>query len=106
MELLNLQKEGKAFATLSPERIRIAHDIYKIAAAEKMTMNFVGFAGLQWGIMLKRNNFRNVPKHHPLQAAGLKNHMYYFEDGMDNMSNPGNKSKKYTSESFLTGLSY
>ena len=104
--LLDLHKDGKAHATVSPERIAIAKEMYKVIASEKLTLNFIGFAGLQWGIMFKRNNFRNVPKHHPLQAAGLRNAMYFFEDGMDNFTNPGNKSKKYSSESFLTGLSY
>jgi hypothetical protein len=56
--------------------------------------------------MLKRNNFRNVQKHHYFDAVGFFMELAYFEDGMDNINHPGNKSKLYNSKSFLTGLTY
>jgi len=36
----------------------------------------------------------------------MQQQVYYFEDGIDNQNHPGNKSKRFKSESFLTGLTY
>ena len=50
---------------------------------------------------MRRNNVRNTPKNHfPSNFGGTKE-AHYFEDGLDNVSNPGNRSKRYRSISFL-----
>ena len=90
----------------SPDRNRLGKSFYSQVAQNKFTTGLIAFTGNQWGIMLKRNNFRNVPKHHAPATVGYRHEVYYFEDGLDNQTNPGNKSKRYSSESFLTGLSY
>ena len=50
---------------------------------------------------IRDSNVRNVPKNHvALEGKGVLG-LYYFEDGLDNMTNPGNRSKKYKSVHFL-----
>ena len=105
-KLQELFREGTQYLPSDPRRIELGKEINKIYVAEKYSFNYVHTAGNRWGIMLKRNNFRNVPKHSFAATIGTFNEIYYFEDGLDNLTNPGNKSKRYKSESFMTGLSY
>ena len=50
---------------------------------------------------LRRNNVRNTPKNHFPSGFGGTKEAFYFEDGIDNMHNQGNRSKKYRSVHFL-----
>ena len=102
----NIWSEGRSYPDDHPRRIEIGRELYRTAAEEKHAFGIVGFSGNQWGTMITRNNFRNVPKHHAAATLGFFHETYYFEDGVDNFSNPGNRSKQYGSESFLTGLRY
>ena len=105
-QIQDLWLEGREHARLSPERIAIAKEMYTIAAEQKHQVNFVAFSGWLAGVVLKRNNVRNVKKDNLITQYGHRLQIVYFEDGIDNLNNPGNKSKKYKSESFLTGLTY
>jgi ABC-type transport system substrate-binding protein len=97
---------GQNFELLHPTRVAQGKEYFELGAEYKYNIGLVHFAPAFRGIMLKRNNFRNVVKHQNWDAIGFSMYQTYFEDGMDNMNNPGNKSKKYASESFLTGLTY
>jgi len=101
-KLQDLKDGGKVTAPNSPERIEVGKEIFQTVVSEKLRIGTVGFTGIFRGIYIKRNNVRNVPeKHWPTQTGG-KYEVRYFEDGIDNVSHPGNKSKKYKSTSFLT----
>ncbi len=97
---------GQNYELLHPTRVAEGKKYFELGAEYKFNIGLVHFAPAFRGIMLKRNNFRNVVKHQNWDAIGFSMYQTYFEDGMDNMNNPGNKSKKYKSESFLTGLTY
>jgi len=92
----DLIKEGEAISYFDPRRKEIGQLIYKTSAEQKMYFSTVGFAPVSVGIW--RNNMRNVAQ----CCAGSYGDttIHYFEDGMDNMNHPGNKSKKYVSWSF------
>ena len=104
-ELWDLHDVGINFAPNDPRHIENGKKIYEVAIEQQYWLNTVNFVPSI--IFLKRNNFRNVPRHSFAgYALGFQHQVYYFEDGIDNESHPGNKSKRYKSESFLTGLSY
>ena len=97
---------GQNFELLHPTRVVEGKKYFQLGAESKYNIGLVHFAPAFRGIMLKRNNFRNVVKHQNWDAIGFSMYQTYFEDGKDNMNNRGNKSTKYSSESFLTGLTY
>ena len=59
-----------------------------------ITNGMVAFSGLLPGNWHQAQQHANVPKTHVLDH-------FAFEDGKDNLNNPGNRSKKYRSVSFL-----
>ena len=86
---------------LHPERVEMGKEFWRISAEEKYNIGYLAFMGIVRGMTMKRNNLRNVPKNHvALEAKGILG-AYYFEDGLDNISNPGNRSQKYKSVHFL-----
>jgi hypothetical protein len=97
---------GQSYELMHPTRVAAGKSYFALGAENKYNIGLVHFAPAYRGIMLKRNNFRNVQKHHNWDAIGFFMDLTYFEDGRDNVNHPGNKSKKYQSESFLTGLTY
>ena len=101
--MMGIRMGGFAYPATHPERIDKGQKLAAMTAEEKYYLGMVGFAGSFWGVMLKRNNFRNIPKEHTNATVGFFSELYYFEDGMDNFHNRGNRSKKYVSQSFLTG---
>ena len=98
--------DGFGYPLAHPTRVAAGKEYYELTAETKFTTGMVSFAPAFRGIQLNRNNFRNVQKHHFTAANGAYGYLYYFEDGTDNMNHPGNKSKRYESQSFLTGLTY
>ena len=87
--------EGLVNSQYSPKRIELAKNLYRINAEEANNkLTIIGW-GFTRGLVTKRNNFRNVPR----LSFGVRgwNESYYFEDGTDNMTNPGNKSVLYQS---------
>jgi peptide/nickel transport system substrate-binding protein len=86
---------------LHPERVEMGKEFWRISAEEKYNIGYLAFMGIVRGMTKKRNNLRNVPKNHvALEAKGILG-AYYFEDGLDNINNPGNRSQKYKSVHFL-----
>ena len=86
---------------LHPERVEMGKEFWRIGAEEKYNIGYLAFMGIFRGMTMKRNNLRNVPKNHvALEAKGILG-AYYFEDGLDNINNPGNRSQKYKSVHFL-----
>ena len=86
---------------LDPQRVEMGKEYWRIVAEEKYNIGYLAFMGIFRGMTMKRNNLRNVPKNHvALEAKGILG-AYYFEDGLDNINNQGNRSQKYKSVHFL-----
>jgi len=102
-ELQELWQEGRGYPMYSPERIAIGKRIMEINALEKWNLCTLGFTGVFRGVFLNRNNARNQPKTHIRDHNGFLSMTYYFEEGRDNINHSDNRSKLYTSWSFLSG---
>ncbi|MBM3934505.1 MAG: hypothetical protein FJ319_09420 [SAR202 cluster bacterium] len=100
-KLQDLMTEGWTVSMLSPERIALGKEMFKINAQEKYQIGGLAFSGIFRALQEKRNNFRNVPKNWS-PASAYPREQFYFEDGLDNISHNGNRSEKYTSISFLS----
>ena len=98
--LQELIGEGWAVSMLSPVRIELGKQLFRINTEEKYKIGGLAYAGLFRALVLKRNNMRNVPKNwspasmHPIE-------WFYFEDGIDNVNHAGNRSARYNSVNFL-----
>jgi peptide/nickel transport system substrate-binding protein len=98
--LQELIDKGWTVSMLSPERIELGKELFRVNADEKYKIGGLAYAGLFRALALKRNNMRNVPKNwspastHPIE-------WFYFEDGIDNVSHAGNRSARYKSVNFL-----
>ena len=90
--------EGLTRALLDPVRVDMAKELFRDNALDKYKIGGLGFSGIFRALKLKRNNLRNVQKN---WVGGAPIEAYYFEDGMDNYNNPGNRSKRYSSVNFL-----
>lgn len=102
-DMLMLQEqyaEGQVVSMLSPLRVELGKSMFRTNAENQMKMGGLGYAGLFRALKLKRNNMRNVPKNWS-PAGGHPVEWFYFEDGMDNLNNPGNRSKKFRTVNFL-----
>jgi ABC-type transport system substrate-binding protein len=95
-------KKGTQVPRSSPERTEWGKEIWRNLNTAKWELGIVAFSGANLGVMMKRNNFRNVARSQGPTRVGEFAEQYYFEDGIDNVNNPGNKSRKYKSVSFLT----
>ncbi len=102
MEMQDIWRTGiQTGPVLHPERVEMGKEFWRISAEEKYNIGYLAFMGIVRGMTMKRNNLRNVPKNHvALEAKGILG-AYYFEDGIDNINNPGNRSQKYKSVHFL-----
>ena len=94
-------QEGRTYAQLDPRRIELGKQIYRTNVEERYNIGMVGFGGFLNGLHITRNNMRNVPKNHYSVPTGGVMESYYFEDGIDNLHHPGNRSKRYGSTTFL-----
>ncbi len=97
----DLWTEGRRIAQFSSERIELGKEIYRTIAESKYHIGGLAFTGIFRGMRMRRNNVRNTPKNHFPSGFGGTKEAFYFEDGIDNISNQGNRSKKYTSVHFL-----
>ena len=102
MEMQDIWRTGiQTGPVLHPDRVEMGKEFWRIGAEEKYNIGYLAFMGIFRGMTMKRNNLRNVPKNHvALEAKGILG-AYYFEDGLDNINNPGNRSQKYKSVHFL-----
>jgi len=96
-----LWEKGTQVPQASPERTEWGKQLHRNVNLMKANIGIVGFAGSTMGVHIKRNNFRNLPRSMAPQRIFLYPETQYFEDGKDNLNNPGNKSLKYRSISFL-----
>jgi exopolysaccharide biosynthesis predicted pyruvyltransferase EpsI len=98
----DLYMEGMAHREYSPRRIEIAKEMSRILTEQKYMMAINIGGGSNRGLFLKRNNLRNVPRQAwATRAVGTWPQVYYFEDGIDNMNNPGTRSRRYDSENLI-----
>ncbi len=97
----DLWTEGRGIAQFSARRVELGKDIYRTVAESKYHIGGLAFTGIFRGMRMRRNNVRNTPKNHFPSGFGGTREAFYFEDGIDNISNEGNRSKKYTSVHFL-----
>ena len=98
--LQNQYAEGQVVHMLSPLRVELGKSMFRINSENQMKMGGLGYAGLFRALKIKRNNMRNVPKNWS-PAGGHPIEWYYFEDGTDNLNNPGNRAKKFRTVNFL-----
>ncbi len=102
-DMLTLQEkyaDGQIVSMLSPLRVQLGKEMFKINAENQLKIGGLGYAGLFRALKIKRNNTRNVPKNWS-PAGGHPMEWFYFEDGIDNLNHPGNRSKRYKSVNFL-----
>ncbi len=76
---------GKGFARLSPERIEIGKEVFRLHAEEKYYNILIAHSGFWRGTIISRNNFLNVPETHVADVVGWYGELYYFQDGIDNI---------------------
>ena len=101
LELQELITEGWLVSMLSPKRISLGKTLFRVNSEQKYKVGGLAYAGLDDSYLkIKRNNMRNVPKNWS-PAGGHPVEWFYFEDGIDNLNNPGNRSKRYSSVNFL-----
>ena len=98
--LQNQYVEGQIVSMLSPLRVELGKSMFRTNAENQIMIGGLAYAGLFRSLKIKRNNMRNVPKNWS-PAGGHPVEWFYFEDGIDNLNNPGNRSKRYSSVSFL-----
>jgi len=85
MKLQDLWLEGRKLPRLDPARIEKGKEIFRINVEEQYHIGIVGFTGSRRGIMINRNNFRNVPITHIRDKYGFQTETYYFtNDGKGN----------------------
>ena len=97
----DLWTEGRGIAQFSARRVELGKDIYRTVAESKYHIGGLAFTGIFRGMRMRRNNVRNTPKNHFPSGFGGTREAFYFEDGIDNLNNEGNRSRKYTSVHFL-----
>ena len=97
----SLWTEGRKIAQFSDRRIELGKEIYRTIAESKFHIGGLAFTGIFRGMRMRRNNVRNTPKNHFPSGFGGTKEAFYFEDGLDNMHNDGNRSKRYRSVHFL-----
>ena len=95
-----LWAEGQGVPSLSPRRIELGKEFFRGVAMDKFLVGGIAFAS-DTDLRIRRNNFRNVPKNWTEGQGGVGIfETFYFEGGMDNLNNPGNRSEMYKSVSF------
>ena len=102
--LLDSWTEGAQLSDLDPRKIEIGQAMSRVVALEKYQLGTIAFTGFSRGLIVKRNNFRNVPEKQIRYEHGLYNMVNAFEEGKDNYTNPGNRSRRFTSKAvFASG---
>ena len=98
MELEGKWLEGRGYRRLDPRRIELGKEIFRANVEAKYGWGVIASTPQ---IRIKRNNFRNIPDKSQARGwAGGWPETYYFEDGIDNINHPANRSKLYKSTSF------
>ena len=79
--------KGKGFARLSPDRVEIGKEVFRLHGEEKYYNILIAHSGFWRGTIINRNNFRNAPETHVADVVGWYGELYYFTDGIDNIRN-------------------
>ena len=89
--------QGKAYSRYDPRRIELGKQLFDLSSEYLPNLATTAFSG---AVAIKRNNVRNVVKR-KLGSIGYYDMLYSFEDGKDNVNNPGNKSRRFKSENYF-----
>ncbi len=95
--------DGLGFSNLDPRRIAVGKEMFANNADQLWALNCCAYSGVFRGIYISRNNFRNKPITHERDHNGFTAWARFFEDGLDNFHNPGNRSKYCQSWAFVQG---
>ncbi len=79
--------KGKGFERLSPDRVEIGKEVFRLHAEEKYYNILIAHSGFWRGTIINRNNFLNAPETHVADVVGWYGELYYFADGIDNIRN-------------------
>ena len=99
----NLWVEGLGVSNLDPRRVEMGKELFATNADQLWALNCCAYSGVFRGVYLTRNNFRNKPITHERDHNGFTAWARFFEDGLDNFHNPGNRSKYCSSWAFVQG---
>jgi peptide/nickel transport system substrate-binding protein len=98
IKLQDLHRQGRQLGEFDPRRIEMGKEVYRILVENHYGLNIIGFKPF---VGYVRNNVRNWYQESTGRAGyGHNNELHFFEDGIDNVNHPGNRSKKYKSWSF------
>jgi len=98
MKLQELHRQARALGNFDPRRIEMGKEFYRILIENHYNLNIIAFKP---NVGYVRTNVRNWLKEAAGKAGyGFNNEFHFFEGGVDNANNPGNRSKKYSNWSF------
>ena len=103
MRQSQLWVDGLGQSNLDPKRVEAGKEMFATNADQLWALNCCAYSGVFRGIYLSRNNFRNKPITHERDHNGFSAWARFFEDGIDNYHNPGNRSKYCSSWAFVQG---
>ena len=63
--------KGKGFARLSPDRVEIGKEVFRLHAEEKYYNILIAHSGFWRGTIINKNNFLNAPETHVADVVGL-----------------------------------
>ena len=95
--------DGLGVSNFDPRRIAAGKEMFATNADQLWALNCCAFSGVFRGIYVSRNNFRNKPITHERDHNGFTAWARFFEDGIDNYHNPGNRSQYCGSWAFVQG---
>ena len=94
---------GLGVSNLDPKRVEMGKEMFATNADQLWGLNCCAYSGVFRGVLITRNNFRNKPITHERDHNGFTAWARFFEDGLDNFHNPGNRSKYCGSWAFIQG---
>ncbi len=103
MRQSQLWVDGLGYNNLDPKRVEAGKEMFATNADQLWALNCCAYSGVFRGIYISRNNFRNKPITHERDHNGFSAWARFFEDGIDNYHNPGNRSKYCASWAFIQG---
>ncbi len=77
--------KGRGISALSPERIEMGKNMFRIHADEKYYLSFINHMGYMRGVVMHQNNHLNIPQTQTSDTNGWYNELYYFVGGVDNI---------------------
>ena len=95
--------DGLGVSNLDPRRVEMGKEMFATNADQLWGLNCCAYSGVFRGVFVTRNNFRNKPITHERDHNGFTAWARFFEDGLDNFHNPGNRSKYCQSWAFIQG---